>query len=456
MAVMYLGITVVLGVILLALLFRRKKPVIIGYHCSDKEHGNFAEIVKAGGLHEFIVNSHKRLGPVFEFWLGKRRVVSLSGFEMWKAVKHLVDKPFEGFASFVPLVGTKGVSFANGAEYTRRKKLIHASVLSVASLHQNLVPKLNALIADDVLPYFEAAASTGQPTKLDEVVVGFTVSAIVYLIGSQAHKEDVRIIIDCQNFVVESLCARVFGKVLSKDEVAEFEIKLALIKSVMKKVIAEGKVSERPTLLKVYANESEEVINDEMMGFLVGGFHTTSYLIQWSLYLAAKHPEEQEKLYRELISVEGELSSKLESLPVLRNFVDEALRWAGISTMTAREDMSNDIVLPGGFVISKGTFIMLSTHQILHDETLWDRPEDFIPDRFNISESRGLKYYGFGFAGGRTCPGKSMALTEAKIFIAEVFRRFTFTLPTPDYSVRKSFVFTVHPEDPIELIVKGR
>jgi putative N-acetylmannosamine-6-phosphate epimerase len=87
-------------------------------------------------------------------------------------------------------------------------------------------------------------------------------SAIVYLIGSQAHKEDVLTIIDCQNVGIESLAAPMFGKVLSKDEVTEFEIKLVQMKSVMKKVIAEGKVSERPSLLKIYANESEEVIFD--------------------------------------------------------------------------------------------------------------------------------------------------------------------------------------------------
>jgi cytochrome P450 len=279
MAVMYLGIAVVLGVILLALLFRRKKPAIIGYHRSDKERGNFAEIAKEGGLYEFIVKSHKRLGPVFEFWLGKRKAVSIASLEMLQAVKHLADRPFEGFAILIPLIGTNSVLITNGAEYARRRKLLHAPFLNVASIHQNLVPKLNALIADDVLPYFEAAASSGQPTKLDEVAVGFTMSAIVYLIGSQAHKEDVLTIIDCQNVVIESLSAPLFGKVLSKDEVTGFESKLALMKSVMKKVIAEGKVSERPTLLKVYANESEEVINDDMVSFMFAGFHTTSYLI---------------------------------------------------------------------------------------------------------------------------------------------------------------------------------
>jgi cytochrome P450 len=162
MAVMYLGIAVVLGVILLALIFRRKKPVIIGYPRTDKDFGNFAEMVKEGGLYEFVVNSHKRLGPVFEFWVGKRKAFSITGVEMFEAVKHLADRPFEGSASLMPLIGANSVFFTNGAEYARRRKLLHAPFLNVASIHQNLVPKLNALIADDVIPYFEAAASTGR------------------------------------------------------------------------------------------------------------------------------------------------------------------------------------------------------------------------------------------------------------------------------------------------------
>jgi hypothetical protein len=34
------------------------------YHSTGKELGNFAEIVKEGGLYEFVINSHKRLGSV--------------------------------------------------------------------------------------------------------------------------------------------------------------------------------------------------------------------------------------------------------------------------------------------------------------------------------------------------------------------------------------------------------
>jgi hypothetical protein len=42
------------------------------------------------------------------------------------------------------------------------------------------------------------------------------------------------------------------------------------MKLVVKKLVAQAKFSENPCLLKVYANEDKEVVNDAMMSFLVG------------------------------------------------------------------------------------------------------------------------------------------------------------------------------------------
>jgi hypothetical protein len=67
------------------------------------------------------------------------------------------------------VVEPRSVFYTNGTENTRRRMILHIPFLNMTSIHQNLVPKLNALIVDFVLPYFEAAASTGQSTKLEEL-----------------------------------------------------------------------------------------------------------------------------------------------------------------------------------------------------------------------------------------------------------------------------------------------
>jgi hypothetical protein len=57
---MYLVTAVVLVILVLALLSRNKKKAPIGYQPSDKERGNFPEIVKAGSVVPFLTKSHKR------------------------------------------------------------------------------------------------------------------------------------------------------------------------------------------------------------------------------------------------------------------------------------------------------------------------------------------------------------------------------------------------------------
>jgi cytochrome P450 len=100
--------------------------------------------------------------------------------------------------------------------------------------------------------------------------------------------------------------------------------------------------------------------------------------------------------------------------------------------------------------------VVLDVVKIKQDGRPSGTTHEFMPDRFNNPESRSQKFNSFGSAGGRTCPGKSMALTEAKLFIGEVFRHFSFGWPSLNYSVEKNYVFVTHPKSTIELLVSRR
>ncbi len=53
------------------------------------------------------------------------------------------------------------------------------------------------------------------------------------------------------------------------------------------------------TLLDHYSDDPEYVAS-QVITFLVGGFHTTGNFLSWVLYYLAKHPECQERVWKEI------------------------------------------------------------------------------------------------------------------------------------------------------------
>ena len=48
-----------------------------GLSPKDEQTGNLGEVTRPGGLHQFLLEYHGRLGPIFSFHWGQELVVSL-------------------------------------------------------------------------------------------------------------------------------------------------------------------------------------------------------------------------------------------------------------------------------------------------------------------------------------------------------------------------------------------
>jgi cytochrome P450 len=81
-----------------------------------------------------------------------------------------------------------------------------------------------------------------------------------------------------------------------------------------------------------------------------------------------------------------------------------------------------------GYLFPKGTVFFANTWAIHHDEAEYERPDEFIPDRFvnneygtrvpvdsKVDEHRRISY-GFG-AGRRVCPGQRLARNSLVSYI---------------------------------------
>ena len=119
---------------------------------------------------------------------------------------------------------------------------------------------------------------------------------------------------------------------------------------------------------------------------MVAGHETTSVGLSWTLYELAKNPLIQAKVRAEINTVldtEGnELTwDTVEELKYLENVIKESLRLHPPAFITGRTTISDEIV--GGYLIPKGTVIVLPIDSLQRVAQHWQNPEEFHPERFD-------------------------------------------------------------------------
>ncbi|XP_021345688.1 cytochrome P450 4A2-like [Mizuhopecten yessoensis] len=171
---------------------------------------------------------------------------------------------------------------------------------------------------------------------------------------------------------------------------------------------------------------TDREIRDEVDTFLFEGHDTTASAISWQIYMLAKHPEEQQKVYDEVKRVLGDRQdvewSDIQEFTRMSLFIKESLRMyspvPGIARVTTR-DMDLD-----GVKIPINTEVNILIHVLNHLEESWTKPEEFRPDRFAEDSVRDPYGYVPFSAGPRNCIGQHFALDEQKVALAKLVQRF--------------------------------
>jgi cytochrome P450 len=103
-----------------------------------------------------------------------------------------------------------------------------------------------------------------------------------------------------------------------------------------------------------------------------------------------------------------------------------------------------------GFMIQTGQDIM---NYLPH---IWSRPDEFIPERYLVSEGDPLypvKHAWRGFEiGSMSCIGQELAMMEFKVALALTVREFDFDFPWKEWDTMR-FVFAFYPIADVQLTV---
>lgn len=201
---------------------------------------------------------------------------------------------------------------------------------------------------------------------------------------------------------------------------------------------------------------SDVQLRDELMTLIAAGLDTTVLAMSWSCELLARHPDAAGRLQAELESVLGGRPpglADLERLPYTQAVLREAMRLyppAWMMTRTAAED-----TVLGGFLVPRGTQVMISQWLKHRDARLFPEPEVFRPERWLAAPSLPrFGYFPFG-GGGRVCIGSGLALMEAPLGLAALWQHFSLE-PVSATPTRPWASLTLQPEGGLPLRLRRR
>ncbi|XP_077869013.1 cytochrome P450 20A1-like [Saccoglossus kowalevskii] len=132
-------------------------------------------------------------------------------------------------------------------------------------------------------------------------------------------------------------------------------------------------------VLMAKSSSEEELISDTT-GFFIAGYHTTAFMMVWTLYYMCENQEVQEKVYQEIIEVIGKDEQvnhvNLELLKYMRCVFDESIRCSVLAPFAARVNMNADMVVQG-YTIPKWTPVVHALGVVQMDDEIWPEPERY-------------------------------------------------------------------------------
>ncbi|XP_012928251.1 steroid 21-hydroxylase isoform X1 [Heterocephalus glaber] len=170
-------------------------------------------------------------------------------------------------------------------------------------------------------------------------------------------------------------------------------------------------------------------VHMSVVDLFIGGTETTATTLSWAVAFLLHHPEIQRRLQEELDLELGpdSFTSRLlykdrKQLPLLNATIAEVLRLRPVVPLA----LPHRTIRPSriaGYDIPRDTVIIPNIQGANLDETLWERPHEFWPDRF-LPLGKSPHELSFG-CGARVCLGESLARLELFVVLTHLLQAFT-------------------------------
>jgi cytochrome P450 len=159
-------------------------------------------------------------------------------------------------------------------------------------------------------------------------------------------------------------------------------------------------------------------LRDELVTLLLAGHETTATAVAWAVERLVRHPQKLARLLAEIDA--GEEDVYLEAV------VNETMRVRPVVPLVVR--MLTQELRVGSWNLPAGTRVAPSIYLTNRNPRIYDRPQDFIPERYLQAAPETFSWIPFG-GGIRRCIGASFALLEMKLILRTVLSELEPELP---------------------------
>ncbi|KAJ1288726.1 hypothetical protein BS78_02G110600 [Paspalum vaginatum] len=175
-----------------------------------------------------------------------------------------------------------------------------------------------------------------------------------------------------------------------------------------------------------------------MFDLFMAGSDGVAVTVEWAMAELLRNPRVMAKLSTEVKDALGGKDAVEEAdaagLPYLQAVVKEAMRLHPVGPLMLPHKAVEDGVNIGGYAVPRGCTVIFNSWAIMRDPAAWERPDDFVPERFldrDDMDFRGKQFEFLPFGSGRRlCPGVAMAERVVPHIVASLVHAFEWQLPS--------------------------
>ncbi|XP_073442749.1 cytochrome P450 2D15-like isoform X2 [Dendrobates tinctorius] len=192
------------------------------------------------------------------------------------------------------------------------------------------------------------------------------------------------------------------------------------------------------------------------------GTETTSSTMRWAVLFMLLYPDVQSKVQEEIDRVIGRerkpTMGDVLQMPYTNAVIHEVQRYGDISPLALPHLTYRDTEIKG-YLIPKGTTIIINLSSVLKDHKFWEKPLQFYPKHFLDENGKFVKREAFipFSAGRRVCLAEQLARMELFLLFTTLLQQLTFEIPSDQPRPREDpfYAFTQKP-NPYSIRVVAR